>query len=252
MVQYTYVLVLISLNYVFSQLPQLEQVICDGNHKGLHSLTEGDLCSMLEKYSYIIHLGLVAIGTLLGALTIVLYFRFKYQLKILLLPYKIGKCLIPEEEIDRKKKFDVFISYTHQDEEFLKEYILPRLEPEPHNYQVCIHIRDFYVGGRIDEQIIKSVASSRRTIVLLSRNYLKSRWAILEFYAAYKQALRDRHARVIVVLKEDLKPDEIFIPELKTYITMNTYLKWGESSFWEKLYKALPRANLSKKQPNFV
>lgn len=170
--------------------------------------------------------------------------------------HKICLWLVTEKEVDRDKEYDAFISYAHQDEKFVVQQLLPNLENGPHPYKLCLHYRDWLVGDLIPEQIVRSVERSRRTIIVLSQNYLESRWANFEFRTAYLQMLKERHARVLVILLEELDPAKLD-PELKAYITMNTYLKWGDSSFWDRLRYALPhpqqyREFKTKKKANII
>jgi protein toll len=88
-------------------------------------------------------------------------------------------------------------------------------------------------------QIINSVEESRRTIILLSSHFLKSMWAKTEFRTAHLKAMEERRARVIIILVGELDDNTELEPELKVYMKANTYVKWGDSWFWEKLRYAL-------------
>ena len=59
-------------------------------------------------------------------------------------------------------------------------------------YKVCVHSRDWNVGEDIPSQIFRSVEDSRKTIIVLSKSYVESKWSDLEFKAAHKKALIDK------------------------------------------------------------
>ncbi len=104
----------------------------------------------------------------------------------------------------------------------------------------CLHFRDWVAGEWIPNQIQQSVASSRRTLIVLSEHFLRSTWAQLEFRTAYQQAVRDPHRRLIVVVLGDLPDVDAMGTELKSYVSLHTYLKWGDPFFWDRLRYALP------------
>ena len=96
--------------------------------------------------------------------------------------------------VDEVKPYDAFLSYSHHDADFVEQCLLPGLE-SPENpddkFKCLIHTRDWNVGEMIPDQILHSVESSRRTIIVLSRNYIEAVWTKLEFRAAHTQALKD-------------------------------------------------------------
>lgn len=90
-------------------------------------------------------------------------------------------------------------------------------------------------GEWIPDQISRSVQSSKRTIVILSENFLESLWGQLEFRTAYEQVLKDKCMRLIIIVKEELPSKEKMDDDLKNYLSLNTYLKWGDPWFWHRL-----------------
>jgi len=140
---------------------------------------------------------------------------------------------------DREKLFDAFISYSSKDEAFVAEELAPLLEHGDPSYKLCLHYRDFPVGAFIADTIVQAVESSRRTIMVLSENFIKSEWCRFEFKSAHHQVLRDRRRRLIVVLLGEV-PQKDLDPDIRLYLKTNTYLQWGDKLFWEKLRFALP------------
>ena len=140
---------------------------------------------------------------------------------------------------DRDKLFDAFVSYSSKDEAFVAEELAPVLEMGNPSYKLCLHYRDFPVGSFIADTIVQAVESSRRTIMVLSENFIKSEWCRFDFKSAHHQVLRDRRRRLILVLVGDV-PQRDLDPDIRLYLKTNTYLQWGDKLFWEKLRFALP------------
>lgn len=107
-------------------------------------------------------------------------------------------------------------------------------------YSLCIHERDWLPGNLISWNIVNSVQNSRRTILILSKEFIRSIWFQVEFHTAYYQMLEDKMDRLIVVVKGELPPKEEMDKDLVFLLTTKTYLTWGEKWFWEKLRYALP------------
>jgi Leucine-rich repeat (LRR) protein len=140
---------------------------------------------------------------------------------------------------DRDKLFDAFVSYSSKDEAFVAEELAPMLENGDPPYKLCLHYREFPVGGFLADTIVQAVESSRRTIMVLSENFIKSEWCRFEFKSAHHQVLRDRRRRLIVIVLGEV-PQKDLDPDIRLYLKTNTYLQWGDKLFWEKLKFALP------------
>lgn len=162
-----------------------------------------------------------------------------------------------EEEVDKDKRYDVFICFSHKDDDFVRDQLLPELENGPEKYKVCIHYRDWIAGEFIATQIADSVQNSRRTLIVLSRNFLDSVWGKMEFRIAHKQSMAEGRARVIVLVYGDVDLKQDLDEELKAYIKTNTYIKWDDPWFWNRLKYALPHSQkkvktVTQKQSNIL
>jgi len=209
----------------------------------------GEICQENDELNNVkiiaISITLAIFGIVLGLL-LALYYSYKTEIKIWLYSHNITWS-ITEESLDQDKKYDAFISFSHKDEELVSVHLVPGLEGGSTPFKLCLHYRDWVVGDWIPAQIARSVDESRRTIIVLSQNFLDSVWGRMEFRTAYSSALNERRSRIIIILHGDVLTEDLD-PELKAYLSMNTYIKWGDYWFWEKLRYALPhRSDADKK-----
>lgn len=206
----------------------------------LTSIDIEDLCALPPPALLLYSLAPVVMLLIASLLAFGLCYYYRHELKVYL--YARGCCMfwVHEEELDRDKKYDAFVSFSHADEQFVHESLAAELEREPCGFRLCIHTRDWLLGEWIPTQIAVSVEQSRRTIIVLSRNFLSSIWGRLEFRTAHINAMREGWARVIIILLEEVNDHAELDAELKAYLSSNTYVKWGDPYFWDKLRYALP------------
>ncbi|XP_077518808.1 uncharacterized protein LOC144128898 isoform X2 [Amblyomma americanum] len=153
--------------------------------------------------------------------------------------YNVFVCVFSEEDLDEDKTYDAFVSYSSADREIAMA-LLNSLESNEEKFKLCVHERDWLPGYNISWNIVNSVQNSRRTILVVSKDFLESLWFQVEFHTAYYQMLEDRVDRLIVIVRGELPPKETLDKELKFLLSTKTYLIWGERWFWEKLKYAMP------------
>lgn len=220
-------------------------VYCSQNDMYLVKIT--DLCKVSPYLTVLLPIVLVVL--LFFAVAFAIYYRYQTEIKIYLYAKNLCLWFVTEEELDKDKTYDVFISYAHQEEKFVVEHLLPELERGETPYKACVHGRDWIPGEFIAQQIVNSVKDSRRTLVVLSNNFVDSVWGKLEFRTAHTEAVSEGRARVIVVIYGDVDEDKLD-DELKSYLKTNTYVKWGDKYFWNKLKYAMPHSINSFYQQN--
>ncbi|XP_076065334.1 toll-like receptor Tollo [Oratosquilla oratoria] len=195
---------------------------------------------VLEDYVFLPTITLSAFALLL--LVTLLIFCNRNRMRVwLYAKYGVRLFYKSEYEGDRDKLFDAFVSYSSKDEVFVTQILAPELERGNPAYKLCLYYRDFPVGAYIADTIVSAVESSKRTIIILSENFIKSEWCRFELRSAHHQVLKDRRRRLIVILLGDV-PQRDLDPDIRLYLKTNTYLKWGDTQFWEKLKFAMPDA----------
>ncbi|XP_049303216.1 protein toll-like [Bactrocera dorsalis] len=227
------------------RIPDVEQLRCD-NKPNVTLLTASlsELCQVednVKRYQYVIAaITTAALIIIIFLLIIVFFFKYNLQVKIWLYGHKILRCCVREYELDENKMFDAFISYAHQEADFVNHILLPQLEQGEPPFRVCTHERNWLAGAYIPEQIMESVEQSRRTIIVLSQHFIESEWARMEFRTAHQCSLNEGRARIIMIKYGEIINSELLDKELKAYLDMNTYLDWQDARFCDKLRYAMP------------
>eukprot|EP00092_Neocalanus_flemingeri_P003278 GFUD01003509.1.p1 GENE.GFUD01003509.1~~GFUD01003509.1.p1 ORF type:complete len:1004 (-),score=191.87 GFUD01003509.1:42-3053(-) len=178
---------------------------------------------------------------------LILMVQFKESLKIWCFAQSWTRIVFSEELMDKDKKYDAFISYSHHDSDYVENILWKELEtpsnPKDPAYKCKVHTRDFIPGEMIPDQILASVHESRRTIIVLSKEYVKADWTRMEFKEAHKNSIKDNRQRLILVVHGDLSSSENLDNDLRAYIKLNAFIHTGDKDFWKKIRSALPRIN---------
>jgi protein toll len=159
--------------------------------------------------------------------------------------------------------YDIFLSYAWEDREIAQQIVM-RLEHEENHvprggYKVCIHERDFMPGMFITENIQQAIESSKRVVCLLSHNFIRSYWCMMEFRAAWSHCKKLKKRRLIVVKWPEI--DDLLATgtdaanqsdtnecDLRLFLSTHTYVEYspGSSDWWHQLIYALPRQSLPR------
>ena len=221
--------------------------ICDDVMTLVTNIKEaGDFCASVHK-NIVLYVLPPVLVILLMLFVLFLCLYHKEKIFIWLYSNPRTRQFFMDDLDGRHLPYDVFISYAHQDSIFVETHLVPGLEDSDNiKYKCLVHVRDFVPGRNISEQIVEAVENSRRTLVCLSKSFLGSDWAKLEFEAAHSRN------RVILVLVGEVPSKDEMGDVMHDYVSTNTYLDSKDPWFWEKLRYALPHQGNMKPKNKHV
>ncbi len=114
--------------------------------------------------------------------------------------------------------YDVFISYSHADRTWVWKRLLPRLEKA--GVKVCIDDRDFEYGVPSLINMERAVENSRRTLIVLTPDWVTSAWTEFESLLVATKDPAARHGRLLPLKLADC--------ELPPRIAMLSYADFSE------------------------
>ena len=173
-------------------------------------LDEFDLesCNHRNMLAYIISIP-GGFSVILGMVAFMTY-RYRWALRWKWYKFRLHRYdkLVQDYEDARNEQmdFDAFIAYSSIDYEFVLKQIIPNLEKPPSGEQpfhLAIDFREFVPGAPIADSIIEHIDRSRKTVLLLSNNYIDGNWTLFEYDMAHSKKA-NREDVIIVVMLESI------------------------------------------------
>jgi hypothetical protein len=124
----------------------------------------------------------------------------------------------PTEDPQPQDEFrcDAFISYSHKDSAWVRDMLLPRLEGE--GLRVCIDYRDFEVGAPSLVNMENAVERSRKTVLVLTPNWVASEWTEFEALLIQTKDPAGRGRRILPLMVQPCSlPDRL---QIFTYLDL--------------------------------
>ena len=132
-------------------------------------------------------------------------------------------------------EYDFFLSCANEDNETAR-LILMFLER--HSCRGCFHERDFMFGLPNAENFTRAISRSKRTLCLVSNNFMRSHFCLEEFHLALARNVELGKQRIYVIVLDDSVlefPDsgesEEIILMLKNFVTSHNYMSWNPEVF---------------------
>ncbi|VDI06241.1 Hypothetical predicted protein [Mytilus galloprovincialis] len=197
--------------------------------------------------------GGLIIGLTIGVLMFIfilcggIVYRYRWKLRYIYYMVKV-KWYDPEPHSDNKDKrlymYDAFVSYANEDDTFVHNKLLNNLEKNG-GIQLCLHRRNFLPGNDIATNITSAIHNSRKTIVIMSANYLASHWCMFEYNMAKMESIYERNCENILFLVFYKQMSACDLPlKILEQVHCQSYIEYpndeyGDVVFWEQLQKAI-------------
>ena len=228
-----------SRNKPNSQVHDIGEIRCymppELREKVIYSLPESEFGCPFVNLTLILTVTFTVV--LVVIITIFIGYEFRYYISLCMFVHCGWRFFYnykPEKTI-----YDVFISYSSLDSDWVIDQLVNPLEGMDPPYNLCLHERDFQVGIPICDNITKAIEGSKCTLVVVSRNWLESDWCQFEFRVAHCLATVEKKMRLLVILKEEI-PDDKIEGDLRLYMKTFTYLDSANLLFWSRLLNDLP------------
>ncbi|KAM9353510.1 toll-like receptor 21 [Symphorus nematophorus] len=202
----------------------------------------------LGKYLFLSTALVIFLFTVTPLLYVKLYWNMKYSYYVFRAWFSEQWHRLREEE--ENCKYDAFISYNSSDERWVMDQLLPNLEGNRSSFKLCLHHRDFELGRDIVDNIVSAVYSSRKTICVVSRNFLRSEWCSLEIQLASYRLFDEHRDVLLLVFLEPISERQLSsYHRMRKVMLKKTYLQWPGSDcmdptqaqdlFWNQLCRAI-------------
>jgi tetratricopeptide (TPR) repeat protein len=130
-------------------------------------------------------------------------------------------------------EYDIFISYSHKDEQWVSNILLPALEQR--GLKVCIDYRDFIPGRPAIINMQDASEASRHTLLVLTPRWMESEWTLYESIHSRTDDPSGLQRRTIPILLEKCTPPK--------FISMLTWVDFTnrqrEKEAWNSLFNSL-------------
>ena len=218
-----------------------DHVCADSPGKTIHNIAIDSLyCDWYWKQP------VIAVGSSLAltlfCLGVFMVYKKRWFISNLIFRLKERICTASDENTPGPFKFDAYVLYSSNDDDRnWVHYKLVEILETLYGFRVCIHHRNFTPGFDIVDNIAQAIRLSRKVLVIMSPNFLRSDWCIEEV-----QMTRSvDHNKFIVVMYKDVHSPDVPKPVvIQRLLETRTYIEWDDAPeaqtlFWKRLRKAL-------------
>ena len=146
--------------------------------------------------------------------------------------------------------YDVYVSYTEDDQLWVRQYLVPELEGKL-RLRLCVKDRDFPPNEPEIHSMERSLDVSKKIVVVFSANYAKDETCLFELALCVRHSM-DRGDRPLVLSLHHLASHHMR-PSMLAVLKTTDYIQWDgrddvAASCWGRLRLALHDVMVSRGQ----
>ncbi|XP_061188803.1 toll-like receptor 2 type-1 [Saccostrea echinata] len=200
------------------------------------SLSEFDPASICHKINPYIILASISCGLLsILIFTTSLLRKFRWDIRYYIYICRNRKPMGYKRFTDDEEYlYDAFIAYNTNDRKWIMSELVRMLERN-HKYKLCLHERDIIPGGVYVDDILESIDTSRKLILVLSDNFMDDQWCKYETaLASHTLADGDGH-KLFLILLGDIRSEHIN-SSLKVLLNSTSHARWPEKKTDQRIF----------------
>ena len=177
----------------------------------------------------------VVLGSFISLVIALVVYRNRWKLRYL---YYRRNRRFNHEGFERLFEYDAFVSYAKNNASFMKYYMVPALEKE-RGLRLWVADRNSMPGTSIAENIIYGINTSRKSVLLVDKAYLKDSWCDFEMNMAHIESMETKRKLIVFVLMEDIPIEKLHI-NIMRFLRSERSLEYPEhgqdvDTFWTNL-----------------
>ena len=148
------------------------------------------------------------------------------------------------KDTDDRQQFDAFVAYANGDLNWVIDNMIPELE-ESRGYSLRLEDRDWLAGKPIVDNIMISIKSSRKILLIISPHFAADPWCEEMLMMAQNHLAGRARTNLIPVVLEEPRVEQL-TPSLRALLTTHSCLYWPdnprqETRFWKALNTAMKK-----------
>jgi len=193
------------LQWLFSSkitFEALEKYICflkDGTEVLITKSLIPKLEFECETYPGLIIFFAIVIFIVLTALGIYICLKYYWKIQYMYYMCKLRRCRPTRTDVEPLYDWDIYLAYHNKDLDLVQKKMLPKLETEM-NFHLYVRDRDADVGEATAVSIVDAISSSKKTLVVISENFVAGKWGKFEVNMAITESVQTRRELLVLLV----------------------------------------------------